>query len=62
MAGKQAKVVSDTDVRRLLRLVRNSRYPERDRVMLLLSIKAGLRACESPADLAMILDARGVAP
>src|SRR5262245_61307830 len=60
MAGKQAKIVSDVDVRRLLRLIRKSRYPERDRVMVLLSIKAGLRACEiAGLTWAMVLDARG---
>jgi integrase len=46
MAGKQAKTISDPELRRLLRLVRHSRYPARDRAMLLLSVKAGLRACE----------------
>ena len=46
MAGKQAKIVTQADVTRLVRLVRRHRYPLRDRVMLLLSVKAGLRACE----------------
>jgi integrase/recombinase XerD len=46
MAGKQAKIITQADVTRLLRLVRRRRYPLRDRVMLLLSVKAGLRACE----------------
>ena len=46
MAGKQAKIVTDGELRRLLRLVRRHRYPARDRVMVLLSAKAGLRAQE----------------
>jgi len=46
MAGKQSKIITQADVTRLLRLVRRRRYPLRDRAMLLLSVKAGLRACE----------------
>lgn len=46
MAGKQAKTLSDTELNRLLRLVKRGRYPARDRAMVLLSVKAGLRACE----------------
>ena len=33
-------------MRQLLRHVGRQRYPERNRVMILLSFKAGLRACE----------------
>src|SRR5690348_2384160 len=46
MAGKQAKVLSRQQVLAALRHVRHSRYPQRDRVMILLSVKAGLRAGE----------------
>jgi integrase len=44
--GKQAKVLKDRDVRRLLNWIETSRYPERDKVITLLSFKAGLRAKE----------------
>lgn len=58
MAGKQAKIISDTELRRLLRLAGQGRYPLRDRAMVLLSVKAGLRACEiGGATWAMALDA-----
>jgi integrase len=46
MAGKQAKTLTRQQVLAALRYVRHSRYPERDRVMILLSVKAGLRAGE----------------
>jgi integrase/recombinase XerD len=46
MAGKQAKTLSKTQIRAALAYVTRSRYPDRDRTMLLLSIKAGLRAGE----------------
>src|SRR6267154_2159471 len=44
--GKQAKVLRARELQRLLDHVSHSRHPERDRVMVLLSFKAGLRACE----------------
>jgi integrase len=60
LAGKQAKALSDVDLTRLLRLVRHGRYPDRDRAMVLLSVKAGLRACEiAGLTWAMVLDANG---
>lgn len=64
MLGKQAKTPTDSDVRRLLRLVRHTRYPYRDRVVLLLSVKAGLRACEiAGLTWEMVVNARGeIAP
>src|SRR5436305_8703145 len=46
MAGKQAKVLTRHQVLAALRRVRRGRYPQRDRVMILLSVKAGLRAGE----------------
>ncbi len=41
-----AKVLEPADVRLLLKHVASQRYPERNRVMVLLSFKAGMRACE----------------
>jgi integrase len=60
MPGKQAKAISPAMLRRMLRHVRHSPYPARDRVIILLSVKAGLRACEiARLDWSMTLDARG---
>src|SRR3954462_14916997 len=44
--GKQAKVLRKSELQRLLNHVSHTRPPERDRVMVLLTFKAGLRACE----------------
>jgi integrase len=44
--GKQAKVVKRSELTKLLDHVIRSRHPERDRVIVLLSFKAGLRAKE----------------
>lgn len=41
-----AKVLGNADVRRVLELVRRGTYPRRDETMVLLSLKAGLRAKE----------------
>ena len=46
MAGRQAKVLTEGQLQAALRAARATRYPERDRVMLLLSAKAGMRAAE----------------
>src|ERR1039457_3542451 len=46
MAGKQAKILFDHHVQALLAYIQHSRYPPRNRVMVLLSVKAGLRAGE----------------
>lgn len=43
---KQAKILTKPQLTRLLDLVQHSRYPERERVMILLSYKAGMRAKE----------------
>ena len=60
MPGKQAKVVTPPMLRRMLRRVSHSSFPARDRAMILLSIKAGLRACEiAGLDWSMVLDAQG---
>src|SRR2546425_877606 len=60
MAGKQAKILSDTDVQDLLVYASNSRYPHRNTVVVLLSTKAGLRAGEiAKLTWDMVLDPRG---
>lgn len=65
MPGKQAKIVSDSQLAHALRQIERNRYPARDRVMLLLSLKAGLRACEiarltwPPPERQMLLKANG---
>jgi len=60
MAGKQAKLLSSSDIRRMLQHVRRHRYPQRDRVIILLSIKAGLRAGEiAKLTWPMVLDSSG---
>ena len=60
MPGKQAKVVTPQMLRRMLRKTSKAPFPARDRVMILLSVKAGLRACEiARLDWSMVLDARG---
>jgi integrase len=46
MAGKQAKILSDEDLQDLLIYASATRYPVRNRVVVLLSAKAGLRAGE----------------
>jgi integrase len=46
MAGKQAKILTRQQVVAALRRARRGRYPRRDRVMILLSVRAGLRAGE----------------
>ncbi len=46
MLGRQAKTVSPTTLRRMLAYAGRTRQPKRDRVIVLLSVKAGLRACE----------------
>lgn len=60
MPGKQAKVITPPMLRRTLRHVSKSSFPERDRAMILLSVKAGLRACEvAGLDWSMVLDPQG---
>jgi integrase len=46
MLGKQAKILSDDNIRDLLAFTTLTRNPTRNRVMVLLSVKAGLRAGE----------------
>ena len=60
MAGKQAKVLGPRCVERLLRHVGKNRYPTRDRAIVLLSVKAGLRAGEiANLTWSMILNSEG---
>jgi|SRR5271166_2534376 len=60
MSGKQAKVIRPTMLKRMLRRASHSGFPPRDKAMILLSVKAGLRACEiANLDWSMVLDARG---
>jgi integrase len=44
--GKQAKTLSKNQIDTVMAYLSNSRYPQRDRVIFLLSVKAGLRAME----------------
>ena len=58
--GKQAKVLTETQIKAVLAAVDGRRYPKRDRVMVLLSIRAGLRAKEIVmARWSMVTDAEG---
>src|SRR6266567_5087790 len=58
--GKQAKILTDKQVRAVLAELDTRRYPLRDRVMLLLSIKAGMRAVEiASITWGMVTDAEG---
>jgi len=60
MQGKQAKIVSPSQERAILGYLDTTRYPSRDRVMFLLSMKAGLRAKEMASlTWAMVTDAAG---
>ena len=46
MAGRQAKTLSTTVIKRALAAAGRTSQPHRDRVIVLLSLRAGLRACE----------------
>jgi integrase len=46
MLGKRAKILSDANIRALLAFTTRTRHPLRNRVIVLLSVKAGLRAGE----------------
>ena len=60
MRGKQAKILSDGNLEDLLLLTETSRHPLRNKVMVLLSAKAGLRAGEiAHLTWAMITDPTG---
>jgi integrase len=60
MRGQPAKILGGGEVRRILAAARQRRYPDRNRVMVMLSVKAGLRACEiARLTWPMVTDARG---
>ena len=60
MAGKQAKILSNTEVKLLLAYAHRTRKPLRNRVIVWLSAKAGFRACEiSSLTWDMVLDPSG---
>src|SRR4249919_1935921 len=60
MLGKQAKILAPRDVADLLALAECSRHPHRNRVIVLLSAKAGLRAGEiASLTWDMVVDAGG---
>ena len=46
MSGKQAKILSEQHIEDLLFFAQNTRQPDRNRVIVLLSMKAGMRAAE----------------
>jgi integrase len=46
MAGRQAKILSAEQIETLLAYAAATRHPSRNRVIVLLSVKAGLRASE----------------
>src|SRR3954463_2299109 len=60
MPGKQAKILLEAQINTLLGHASRTRWPARNRLMVLLSVKAGLRAGEI-ANLAweMVLDPTG---
>jgi integrase/recombinase XerC len=58
--GKQAKILTDKQVRAVLAELDTRRYPLRDRVMFMLSLKAGLRAKEvASVTWGMLTDSEG---
>ena len=60
MSGKQAKILSDHQFKCLLFFASNTRNPIRDRLIVLLSVKAGLRAGEiAKLTWDMVLDPTG---
>ena len=60
MRGQPAKILGGDEVRRALALAQRSRLPERNTVIILLTVQAGLRACEvARLTWPMVSDARG---
>lgn len=58
--GRQAKIITPRQETAILLHLETTRYPERDRVIFLLSLKAGMRAREIAAvTWAMVTDANG---
>lgn len=60
MLGKQAKTLAPASFERVLSRVKLGAFPERDLVVVLLSVRAGLRACEiANLTWGMVLDPKG---
>jgi integrase len=60
MVAKQAKVITPKNLHRLLAMAGSGKFPERDRLIVLLAVRAGLRACEiARLTWGMVLDADG---
>lgn len=60
MAGRQAKLITPFALKRMLAYAQRTSFPERNTAIVLLSVKAGLRACEiSRLEWPMVLDAHG---
>lgn len=60
MLGKQAKTLAPASLERVLNTVRQGSFPHRDLVIVLLSARAGLRACEiANLTWGMVLDPKG---
>src|SRR3954469_8847332 len=58
--GKQAKIISEKQVRAVLAELDSRRYPLRNRVLFMFSLKAGMRAKEiASVTWAMVTDAEG---
>src|SRR5262252_10666782 len=58
--GKQAKIISDKQVRAVLAELDTRRYPLRDRTIFMFSLKAGMRAKEiASLTWGMVTDAEG---
>ena len=60
MSGRQAKIITAAMLRQMLDHAAGTYTPERDRVMILLSVRAGMRAIEiAGLRWTMVLDPRG---
>lgn len=60
MAGKQAKILSTKQIKTALAFLSTTRHPERNRIIFLLSCKAGLRSIEiSKLTWSMVIDSNG---
>lgn len=60
MAGRQAKLITPFALKRMLAYAQRTTFPERNTAIVLLSVKAGLRACEiARLEWPMVLDANG---
>ena len=63
MIGRQAKTLSRRDLRRLRAIARKGRTPLRNDLIVLLAVRAGLRACEiARLTWGMVLDPSGRTP